>query len=224
MSVDAIFETHDGSHSIQSEKYGVSYHSKYGAIQETNHVFLQHGLMPTAVSKTGVISILEFGFGSGLNAFMTYLWLKQNHRTAYYETIEAYPISLNQAEQLNFPGQLNAADEQNAFLAMHASSSGERLELAEHFSFRKNIELFEHAAYENQFDLVYFDAFAPSAQPELWDESILGKVYQALMPGGRMTTYCAKGSVKRTLKSLGFKVSSPPGPPGKREMTIAQKV
>ena len=220
---DVIFETHDGSHSILSQKHGVSYHSKYGAIQETQHVFIDHGLKSIASNKKE-ISILEFGFGTGLNAFMTILWLHKQNKSAYYETIEAYPISLEQAKTLNYSVQLKAKEFHPAFLQMHQAQSNQTLNIAEFFTFKKQIARFQEVQLQAKFDIVYFDAFAPSAQPELWEEHMLAKVYEALLPGGFMTTYCAKGSVKRTLKSLGFKISSPPGPPGKREMTIAKKV
>ena len=218
---DTIFETHDGSHTILSNKYGVSYHSKYGAVQETQHVFIDNGLKQIAPNKDHV-SILEFGFGTGLNALMSLLWLQDHSKSAYYESIEAYPISLEQAKNLNFTQQLNAASIQPFFLEMHTSQAGKGVEITTNFTFKKVNALFQEAEYQPKFDIVYFDAFAPTAQPELWTADILSKIYKALVPGGIMTTYCAKGVVKRTLKSLGFEVSSPPGPPGKREMTVAK--
>lgn len=221
MSKDHIFETQDGSHSIYSESFGVSYHSKYGAIRESIHVFIEAGLyykMPGASR----LAVLEIGFGTGLNALLTLLEAEKRHMPVHYEAVEAYPITAGQAQQLNYPELLGpkAAD---TFLSLHQVEWEREHEITPFFSFRKTRMRFEHVRYENAFDLVYFDAFAPGAQPELWEEEVLGKMYTALKDKGVLTTYCAKGSVKRCLKGLGFKVESLKGPPGKREMTRAVK-
>ncbi|HMO38404.1 MAG TPA: tRNA (5-methylaminomethyl-2-thiouridine)(34)-methyltransferase MnmD [Saprospiraceae bacterium] len=220
---DLIFETQDGSHSILSQQYGVSYHSKYGAVQESRHVFIEAGLYhQTSEQKSR--SVLEFGFGSGLNALLSLLEAERHGWHIQYETLEAYPISLEQVHQLNYPARLDATDFATAFRQMHTCPPNLWQSLSPHFTFRKLITHFENAELAaNSFDIVYFDAFAPGAQPELWDTLTLGKAYTALRPGGILVTYCAKGSVKRTLKSLGFVVEALPGPPGKREMTRAFK-
>ncbi len=221
-SGDVIFETHDGSHSILSEKFGVSYHSKFGAIQETQHVFIEHGLNLSIVGKSE-ISILEFGFGTGLNAFMTFLAVKDSGISVYYETIEAYPVSPEKAAALNYPALLKAEEWNTLFMEMHRCDWNTIVPLSKDFTLKKLRSPFQEVDYSNQFDLVYFDAFAPTAQPELWEKPVLAKVYSALKPGGIMATYCAKGAVKRTLKALGFAVKAYPGPPGKREMTVAMR-
>jgi len=219
---DEIFETQDGSHSILSQQYGVSYHSKYGAIQESRHVFIQMGLYFKALQQKD-IAILELGFGTGLNALLTYLEAAAHPWNIVYETIEAYPITLAQAAQLNYPTLLNQEKLQTVFAALHQSNWGEKHILSPNFTFQKNKQQFQTIDYQDQFDLIYFDAFAPGAQPELWEASMLAKLYQALRAGGVLVTYCAKGSVKRTFKEVGFQIESLPGPPGKREMTRCTK-
>lgn len=215
-----LFVTEDGSHSIYSEKHGVSYHSKYGALQETLHVFIDAALkFKSATSQQ--LSILEIGFGTGLNALATLAEANAQHLVIDYVAVEAYPISMTQAEQLNYGDLLEMEDH---FLKMHAAPWETPVQLSSQFTIEKVLTKFEHLDYENQFDIVYFDAFAPDAQPELWGKSIMTKMYKALRPNGVLVTYCAKGIVKRTLKSVGFAIEAIPGPPGKREMTRALKI
>ncbi len=220
---DKIFITQDGSPSIISRKYGVSYHSKYGAIQETKHVFIEAGLYPQFIVGKE-IAILEFGLGTGLNAYMTQLETEDRAVSIYYEAIEAFPISLAAARQLNYPALLGRpSGEASIFYQLHEREWDQLHSLTPQFSFLKKLARFENLSYDPSFDLIYFDAFAPTAQPELWEPPILKKAYEALKPGGTFVTYCAKGIVKRHLKSLGFSVEALPGPPGKREMTRAVK-
>ena len=223
MTKDGIFETQDGSHSIFSQKYGVSYHSKYGAIQETQHVFIDAGLYFKA-QQVKSIDLLEIGFGTGLNAFMTLLEASKKQLQIHYQTVEAFPISFEQAQQLNFSDQLNAASFQEQFLTMHRIDWGIWQSLSEQFNFKKIHSNFEELDFENSFDLIYFDAFSPSAQEELWEIPLLTKMYKALKKDGVWVSYCAKGSVKRNLKAIGFEVEALKGPPGKREMTRCIKI
>lgn len=222
MKPTRIFETQDGSHSIFSAKYGVSYHSKYGAIQESQHVFIEAGLYEVGLSKKN-IRILEIGMGTGLNAFMTYLESMRRNFTIHYETVEAFPITVEEAKQLNYPQLLHAEKEQSIFEKIHQEEWGKEIPLAPQFTFKKILDSFEHLDYKKQFDLIYFDAFAPTAQPELWDKEMLTIMYEALVPDGVWVSYCAKGAVKRQLMALGFRIEAIPGPPGKREMTRAIK-
>jgi len=217
-----IFETQDGSHSIHSDTYGVSYHSKYGAIQESRHVFLKSGLHYRCIGKEEV-SVLEIGFGTGLNAILTLLEAENKSLKIRYEAIEAYPITAEQARTLNYPKFLGE-QAQSYFTSLHEMKWGQVQQISPYFTFQKHHQLFQDIDYQEAFDLIYFDAFAPNAQPELWEEPVLGKMYDALKQDGVLVTYCAKGVVKRTLKGLGFKVESIKGPPGKREMTRAIKV
>ncbi|MCB0562911.1 MAG: tRNA (5-methylaminomethyl-2-thiouridine)(34)-methyltransferase MnmD [Phaeodactylibacter sp.] len=216
-----IFETQDGSHSIISDSFGESYHSKYGAIQESTHVFIHSGLFHR-IQGAKQLSVLEIGFGTGLNALLTLQEANKRQLPVYYEAVEAYPISVEEAKQLNYPDLI---EEQVAgtFLQMHEMAWNEPQQITPYFSFLKKQSRFEQLRYQNAFDVIYFDAFAPNAQPELWEEEILQIMYNALKENGVLTTYCAKGVVKRCLKGVGFIVESLKGPPGKREMTRAVK-
>ncbi len=222
MENTTLIETRDGSHSVLSHRFGVTYHSIYGAIQESKHVFVEAGLFPLSIRQKD-ISILELGFGSGLNALITFAEAGRLGLKILYETIEAYPLSQTQAGLLNYPEQLGLPESRSWLAAMHGAASGELVEIAKDILFRKVIGRFEEITYRDAFDLAYFDAFAPDTQPELWTGEVLGRVYDALRPNGVLVTYSAKGAVKRTLKGLGFQIESIPGPPGKREMTRAIK-
>lgn len=214
--------TKDGSHTFYIEALDEYYHSLHGAIQESDTVFIKAGLH--AVTKSE-IHIFEMGFGTGLNAFMTYLEAKKTGKKIHYYTIEAYPISLEEAKTLNFHKELNAESEYDTFLKMHQENWNEKMALHKDFNLFKvkgKLEDLQIASLP-KFDLIYFDAFAPSAQPHLWEIEMLKKMYEILKPEGILTTYCAKGIFKRTLKEVGFAVESLPGPIGKREITRASK-
>lgn len=217
-----IFETADGSHSIYSEQFGVSYHSKYGAIQETQHVFINAGLRLKAIVQKD-ISILEIGMGSGLNALMTALEATKRNLNVQYTTVEAFPVPFEMAKKLNFHEQLNDDNAYDFHMKIHESPWEEEIIVSENFSITKLQKNFQDLDLHNEFDVIYFDAFAPTSQPELWEENIMQIMYNALKPEGVLTTYCAKGSFKRTLKAVGFQVEKLKGPPGKREMTRALK-
>ena len=223
MQTDQVIETQDGSHSIISHKYGVSYHSKYGAITESMHVFIKAGLYPK-IASSSKIDILEIGFGTGLNALMTFLETEKKKIQVYYEGVEAYPLKSDQYQILNYSELLKVPEHQPTFMQLHTSPWEEDILLNSNFTFRKTKLLFEKINKSNCFDLIYFDAFAPSAQPELWEEEVLRIMYEALRTDGVLVTYCAKGVVKRCLRNIGFKVESLAGPPGKREMTKAIKI
>jgi tRNA U34 5-methylaminomethyl-2-thiouridine-forming methyltransferase MnmC len=218
-----LFETQDGSHSIFSEKYGVSYHSKYGAIQETQHVFINAGLRLKAVEQSD-ISILEIGFGTGLNAFMTYFESEKRGLTIDYTGVEAYPISQEVASNLNYATQIQESEGQLILNKIHGTAWEKCIALNAHFKLTKVKKMFQELAYHNQFDIIYFDAFASTSQPELWEIPLLNAMYKALKTNGILVTYCAKGQFKRDLKTVGFTVEAIPGPPGKREMTRALKL
>lgn len=216
-----IFTTGDGSHSLISDEFGVSYHSKHGAITETQTVFIDAGLLYRA-EHLKEISVLEIGFGTGLNALMTLAEAVKKDLKIKYKTYEAYPVSADQALTFNY-SELIKPDFQSEFAEMHHCKWKEEIQINKNFSFLKLEEKFKNINSENEFDVIYFDAFAPNSQPELWEEALFQKMFDALKPGGVLTTYCAKGVVKRTLKSVGFKIEALPGPPGKREITRACK-
>ncbi|MCB0571631.1 MAG: tRNA (5-methylaminomethyl-2-thiouridine)(34)-methyltransferase MnmD [Phaeodactylibacter sp.] len=221
MKAGHVFETQDGSHSVLSEEYGVSYHSKYGAIQESMHVFIESGFRYKA-PVSNKLSILEAGFGTGLNAVLTLLEASRHRTSVYYETIEAFPLQASEARLLNYPALLGEEAAEH-FMQLHELDWDQPHTITPYFTFRKRLSRLEEAQYEHTFDIVYYDAFAPGAQPYLWEEPVLEKMYNALGEGGVLVTYCAKGAVKRVLKNLGFTIEALKGPPGKREMTRAVK-
>jgi len=218
-----LFVTQDGSHSIYSEQFEVSYHSKYGAIQETQHVFINAGLLYKA-DQQKEIAILDIGFGTGLNAYMTLLESSKRGLEVSYSAYEAFPISSEQVLQLNYPQLLNLPNSDALFSQLHSTEWNEKITFPNGFNFIKHLASFQSIQSVNSYDLIYFDAFAPSAQPELWETTLLEKMYTALKNKGVLVTYCAKGQVKRNLKEVGFEVEKLKGPPGKREMTRAIKV
>lgn len=215
-----VIETEDGSHSLFSEQFDVAYHSKYGAIQESEHVFIQAGLVPATAAKSSV-RILEMGFGSGLNAYLSLLFAKEQQKTIFFESIEAFPIPAEQAASLNYPTLLKGSTED--FLTLHQAPWNEPAVITPRFTLHKSAGTIQNTSLSGEFDVVFFDAFAPRSQPELWEAPVFKKIYQAMAPGGIFVTYCAKGVVKRCLRDIGFQVEGIPGPPGKREMTRAIK-
>ncbi len=222
MSQGEIFITEDGSHSIRSHEFGVSYHSRFGAVQETQHVFINAALRFKAVIQQE-IAILDIGFGTGLNAFMTLLEAEKRNLLIQYTAVEAYPIDESQVGNLNYSEILNQPDYQSIFEQLHHAEWNERHDITTFFSFEKRLMTFQEIDEQIGYDIIYFDAFAPGAQPELWTDEIFARMYAALKLDGILTTYCAKGEVKRSMKRVGFQVERLKGPPGKREMTRATK-
>ncbi len=214
----ALIVTGDGSHSIFSERFGVMYHSIYGAVTESAHVFIDAGLRYKAVVKPD-LAILEVGFGTGLNAFMTWLEAEKRNLRIRYTAIEAYPLALKEVSGFNYAGQLRVPERNADFLRLHRCAWEKPLRCSEQFSFIKHRIRLEDFEPDPVFDVIYFDAFAPQAQPELWSDAILSRMFAALNPDGVLVTYCAKGDFKRALKKAGFEVERLEGPPGKREMT-----
>ncbi len=216
-----VFLTDDGSHSFLSEQFGVSYHSTHGAIQETQHIFIDAGFNNVLLQNLAEIVILELGFGTGLNALMTWIEGERLQQKIRYITYEMYPLSIEDAEALNFHSQLDFPT--SVFTKMHQCSWNECHQLSPNFFFEKRLSSIESIDIQDNIHLIYFDAFAPEIQPLLWEQPIIQKMYNALCSNGVLTTYCAKGKVKRVLKEVGFKVEPLPGPPFKREITRAIK-
>ncbi|CAA0206052.1 conserved hypothetical protein [Tenacibaculum maritimum] len=196
------------------------YHSKHGAIQEAYHVFIRNGLEALPIAN---ISILEIGFGTGLNCFITFLEAQKKAISINYTGVEGYPIQKEELEKLNYVTALSAGSQSAIFDKMHEVLWNEEQEITKEFSLLKKQQFFEDIDEENAYDLVYFDAFGATNQPELWTEVIFEKMYKAMKKGGVLVTYSAKGSVRRAMQAVGFVVERLPGPPGKREMLRAVK-
>ncbi len=218
----ALIITQDGSHSVFSEQYGVTYHSRYGAVTESLHVFIQAGLRCKAAVQPR-LAVLEVGLGTGLNAFLTWMEAERRNLTVRYTALESAPLSLAEAQAFNYPEHLGLPERRPDFCRLHDCAWERAVRLSAHFWLRKKRMPVQAYRPVQAFDLIYFDAFAPGAQPEMWTEAVLRAMYRALRPEGILVTYCAKGQVKRTLRAVGFEVESLPGPPGKREMTRAWK-
>lgn len=220
-----VIQTGDGSHSLYVEELNEHYHSVHGAIQESKHVFIEAGLKHVSNKK---LSILEVGLGTGLNALLTILENQRLQLTISYTGLEAFPVPPDMLSQLNYVDLLvNAVHKKEKmqffFDTIHSSEWENKVQLTEKFVLNKLNCKLQEVVFKDHFDLIYFDAFGPTAQPEMWTEDIFLKLWDALNVNGMLVTYCAKGNVKRSLKKIGFIVETLQGPPGKREMIRAQK-
>ncbi|MAU72127.1 MAG: SAM-dependent methyltransferase [Pseudozobellia sp.] len=215
-----VITTGDGSKTIQITEWNEQYHSKHGAVQEAYHVFIKHGL---SLFGNNEISILEIGFGTGLNAFITYLEGEKQNSIIDYCGVEKFPVSMEEVNLLDYAEQLNAIDENQRFLQMHEGKWEEELSISDKFKLTKKQIDFLSIDASDRFNLIYFDAFGARVQPELWTEEIFSIMFRALKGGGILVTYAAKGSVRRAMQAVGFEVERLPGPPGKREMLRAKK-
>ncbi|MEJ4087614.1 tRNA (5-methylaminomethyl-2-thiouridine)(34)-methyltransferase MnmD [Galbibacter orientalis] len=219
-----IIQTSDGSSTIYIKDLDEHYHSKHGAIQEAYHVFLKSGFFPFLKNnKIEELSILEIGFGTGLNAFITFIEAENLELKVKYDGVEAYPVSMEEVKLLNYVEELKVLDKQSIFLQMHESEWETYQFISENFQLKKRKQFFDEIENINTFNLIYFDAFGARVQPELWEVSIFQKMYNALKANGVLVTYAAKGSVRRAMQEVGFEVERLPGPPGKREMLRAVK-
>lgn len=215
-----IIQTLDGSTTIHLKEWDECYHSKHGAIQEAQHVFIKNGL---SLFPNQSVSILEIGFGTGLNAFISFLESSKLNQSINYVGVEAYPVNATEVLAMNYVDELNAKSQKEVFEKMHESKWNEKIELTAEFELTKQKQFFDEIHDIEQFDLIYFDAFGYRVQPELWSTAIFQKMYTALRPGGKLVTYAARGVVKRSMMEVGFTVEKLPGPPGKREMFRASK-
>jgi tRNA U34 5-methylaminomethyl-2-thiouridine-forming methyltransferase MnmC len=216
-----IVKTSDGSTTIHLPDWNENYHSTHGAIQESNHVFIDKGL--SVVSKPEV-SILEIGFGTGLNCFLTLLEAEKRKIAVNYVGVEAYPVTEEEAVQLNYVSEVNVDEKQTVFNQLHQISWEENHLVLPGFYLEKRKQFFKDIEAVNQFDLVYFDAFGAEHQPQLWTVEIFKIMFEAMKQNGVLVTYCAKGSVRRAMQEVGFTVERLDGPPGKREMLRATKL
>ena len=218
-----VITTSDGSKTIQIEDWDEQYHSIHGAIQESQHVYVNTGLHHfLKLYNPKELRILEIGFGTGLNAFLTALESGQQDVEIHYEGVEAYPVEADELSQLNYAARI-AANQQHLFDSLHKLSWEELHSITSNFSLKKRQQFFSELSDENSFDLIYFDAFGARVQPELWTEAIFKRMFKALKNKGVLVTYAAKGSVRRAMQAVGFTVERLEGPPGKREMLRASK-
>ncbi|WP_298121269.1 tRNA (5-methylaminomethyl-2-thiouridine)(34)-methyltransferase MnmD [Flavobacterium sp.] len=215
-----ILTTNDGSTTIHLTEWNESYHSKHGAIQEAYHVFIKSGF---SLFDGKSVSILEIGFGTGLNAFITYLEAQKTNQIIDYVGVEAYPVDIVEALQMNYVSELNASNEKDVFDKMHQISWEEKQAISNNFSLTKRKQFFQDISDVDSFDLIYFDAFGFRVQPELWSFDIFKKMYEALKINGILVTYACRSSIKNAMIECGFKVEKLPGAPGKREMLRGTK-
>ena len=213
--------TEDGSHTIYLPGIDEHYHSVHGAIQESLHIYIEQGLLQTTKNE---ISILEIGFGTGLNAYLTYCFAKVKGLTVNYFSLEKYPLSEADYQQLNYPDTI-FPEFSFVFGQIHCAEWNTLVELTPEFKLQKvhaDLLTFQFDPTP-RFDLVYYDAFAPAKQPEMWSEEILRRVAAAVRKDGLLVTYCAKGDVRRTFAAAGFEMEKIPGPPGKKEILRGKK-
>ncbi|HEY6144181.1 MAG TPA: tRNA (5-methylaminomethyl-2-thiouridine)(34)-methyltransferase MnmD [Flavobacterium sp.] len=215
-----IIQTRDGSTTIHIEEWDECYHSRFGAIQEALHVFIKNGL---DLFENNAVSILEIGFGTGLNAFVTFLESLKTNQIIDYVGVEAYPVSVEEVSLMNYVAELNAEKERAIFEKMHECNWEEKVVFGNDFSLTKRKQFFADINDVVKFDLIYFDAFGFDVQPELWSTAIFQKMYDALKPKGVLVTYAARTVIKKSMIEAGFTVEKLPGAPGKREMFRARK-
>jgi len=217
-----IKRTKDGSHTLWVPDLRESFHSLHGAITESQMVFIDQGLkylcLPTDKKE---VSILEIGLGTGLNALLTCCYCQEYKQKVQYTALEPFPLSWELAGQLNYPEYISNAQSSFWFKELHISTWDNIEWLSPYFSILKKKQAIQHHSILNQYDLCYFDAFAPQKQPDMWDLKVLDIVRRSLKSSGVLVTYCAQGHFKRNLKELGFQLECLPGPPGKLEMTRA---
>lgn len=219
-----LIVTEDGSHTLFVPELNEHYHSIHGAVGESTHIFIEQGFNSLEHNET-TINVLEVGFGTGLNTLLTVLEARERHLKVNYVAVEPFPLSDDELKPLNYPGLVGSCNERVLFWELHHTSWGVPHFLNEDFILLKIQEKIQDLQLQPlKFDIVYFDAFSPEVQPELWTTEVFTMLHAAMAPGGLLLTYSAKGEVKRNLKAAGFEVEGLPGPPGKREITRAKVV
>lgn len=219
-----IIDTGDGSKTIYLPDWNEHYHSKHGAVQEARHVFIKTGFQHLINQHLPEeVSILEIGFGTGLNALISFFEAEANKVRVNYTGVEAYPVAAEELAALDYSGVLSEEKASEVFKNLHEAPWEMEVEISAFFSLQKQKKFFSEITAENAFELIYFDAFGPRVQPELWSEEVFKNMFFALKRKGILVTYSAKGDVRRSMQSAGFEVERLAGPPGKREMLRATK-
>lgn len=226
-----IIRTEDGSDTLFSEKYQQHYHSRFGALTESRHLFLEAGFRGFSDAFAannpfrGPVSVLEIGFGTGLNALLTLIESGRNNVSVSYTALEPEPVPENVWRQLNYPCILGSVDYSSIFARLHQSGRGSQEHVTGHFRLCVLTEgLGTFRPSPGSYHIIYFDAFDSAAQPELWHEEQFKILYDSLLPGGLLATYSVKGAVVRAMKAAGFRVEKLPGPPGKRHILTAFRI
>lgn len=215
----SIQTTADGSQTVFSDQFQETYHSVNGAIVESKHVFIEAGFNTSTLLS---ITVFEVGFGTGLNALLTLLEARKRGINVVYHSIELYPLQQSIIEGLEYAGLLSS--DRELFSTLHDAPWNRVTSITPWFELKKiKADLLDFTSNDN-FDVIYFDAFSPNIQPDLWSKAVFQKLYDRMNCNGILTTYCAKGVVRRTLQEVGFSVERLAGPPGKREMLRGKKV
>ena len=217
-----IIVTEDNSKTLLIPELNETYHSTHGALTEAKHVFIKEGL--ERISSLKKVNILEMGFGTGLNLLVSLENNREKNQHIYYRTIEKYPVKIETVKELEYVNNFPETTVRDSYIKAHECDWETEIDLSSHFKFKKLHTDFKKAGIENEsIDILYYDAFGPRVQPDLWNMETLEIAYSFLKPNGILVTYCAQGQFKRNLKELGFEVECPSGPPGKREMVRATK-
>lgn len=216
--------TADGSSTLYVPALDEHYHSTNGAMQEAQHVYLGAGLEPILTAVTHPVRVLEVGFGTGLNALLTLQRSLASAQPIYYDTIEKYPLSPAVIKALGVERYVLNPELLAYHQQLHAAAWDVPVALTPQFTTLKIVgSLQDTLLSNNHYNVVYFDAFAPEKQPDMWTDAVFAQLYAATAPGGVLVSYCAKGSFRRSLRAAGWLIEKLPGPPGKREMTRARK-
>lgn len=210
--------TADGSFTLRSDALGEQYGSLHGAAQESRHVFIHAGMRHTTADP---LHVLEVGLGTGLNALLTWIEAERTGRTMRYRALEPFPVAPEGLRALDHPAMIGVPERAEGYWRMMEAKDGQRISLSDRFVFDRSAQRAQELHADAAYDLIYFDAFAPAVQPELWTAAVFMRMFNALRPGAALVTYCAKGEVRRTLGACGFRIERLPGPPGKKEMLRA---
>ncbi|KAA0990570.1 tRNA (5-methylaminomethyl-2-thiouridine)(34)-methyltransferase MnmD [Dyadobacter aurulentus] len=218
--MERLLITEDGSHSLYSLQFGQQYHSLQGALMESEHIYINLGLLPLLADSISPVRIFEMGFGTGLNAFLTWKLADRLKKPVFYTTIEAYPVSETEAQLLNYERETG----ENGFIKLHQAPWSSPTQVSDYFCLTKENRRLQDFRSQEIFDLIFFDAFDPRAQPELWTAEIFSQIAAQTRQGGVLVTYSSKGIVKRALRAGGFEVQRHKGPGRKTHVLKAIKI